>query len=106
MSEDYKQNHRIDPKFIWIKNDLPYIKLKGFNHIWTYFQTDKGKYVCSKYTKEKGFNVATITNTTESWRVHLFYGGAKFKSWHRYFDFLKDAEEECNLFLDGKLVLN
>lgn len=107
MLEDYTENHIRDLGFM-NKENLPYKKLKGFLHIWTYFKTSEGNFICSKYTKEvkNGLYIASIRNSPEGWVIHLFYGGAKFKSWTKTVNLLEGAEEYCNLFLTDKLIIN
>lgn len=73
--EDFKQNHIKDSGFI-DKKSLLYVKLSGFNHIWDYFKTEKGNFICSKYFKEKGNRLTSIRNSPEGWVVHLFIGSS------------------------------
>lgn len=107
MKEDFRENHHKDVGYVNKEKPI-YRKLKGFSHIWTYFTTSKGSFICSKYRKEKknGLYITTITNSPEGWRIHLFFGGSKFKSWFKVVNLLEDAEEYCNLFLEGKLSLD
>lgn len=107
MEEDFKKDWHIDVGYSK-KLKPEYRKLKGFNHIWTYFKTEQGSFICSKYSKEKknGLYMTSITNSPEGWVVHLFYGGAKFKSWFKTFKFLDEAVEHCVMYLDGKLSLD
>ena len=104
--EDFKQDHHLDIGYAKIKERPKYKELKGFKHIWTYFTTDRGNFICSQYSKEKGVYMTTITNTPKGWKIHLFYGGSK---WHGYFkviSLLAEAVGYCELFLQDKLVIN
>ena len=104
---NYKLDHHKDVGYVKIKEWPSYKPIKGYLHIWTYFTTDESSFICSKYTKSinNGLYSTTITNTSKGWRVHLFFGGAKFKSWFYYYYNLKDAVEQCELYLNGKLIL-
>lgn len=107
MEEDFKKDHHRDIGYVR-KPKPEYRDIKGFKHIWTYFKTEQGNFICSKYIKEKqnGLYMTSITNSPEGWLVHLFWGGAKCKSWFKTFNLLDEAVEHCNLYLNGKLILD
>lgn len=104
MIEHYKNDHHLDIGYV-NKEKPPYRKIKGYTHIWTYFTTSNGNFICSQYRKERGALITSITNTPTGWNVHLFYGGSKFKSWFFTFDLLSDALEQCELFLNDQIIM-